>query len=152
MSGAPLRAEGGHSVVFLDEGSGFSMDLRPLSTKIPGADFLIGFKNDGDGLTGVKPGALTAVKPDEITGLGASNAGVGASESPFSLTAELSAVDARIAGDSSRRLEGVCCWVFFKGELAGDGVRGPPYSNSSCCCTPGLATRRYSSYGCSHFW
>jgi hypothetical protein len=44
----------------------------------------------------------------------------------------LRASEARTAGDSPRKLDGVCWCDFFNGDGAGDGVRGPPYSNSSC--------------------
>lgn len=77
-------------------------------------------------LTGVKPPELTAVKPpDAMAGLGSSD-GVGTA-SPCSDA--FSAAEAFIAGEPFSFAVGVPC--FFSGECAGDGVNGPPYSNSS---------------------
>jgi hypothetical protein len=96
---------------------------------------LTGVNVAGAALTGVKPPALTGVNPDDTGGGGV---GAGASctgvllYSLASLIDAFSASDARIAGESSRRLDGVFCCDFFMGELAGVGVRGPPYSYSNC--------------------
>lgn len=65
-------------------------------------------KPDGDAFTAVKAPLLTAVKPVEVTGRGASTGGVGfAGRQAFSCNDAFNAADARIAGDSGRRLDGV---------------------------------------------
>ena len=141
VTGAELRMEGRYSGVFLEEDIGLSI-MRRGGVKLDSGSrsrrwllMLIGVNVVGAALTGVKPPALTGVNPDDKTGggvgAGASSIGIFFKSSDSFIDA-LSASEARMAGDSSRRLEGVCWCDFFIGELAGDGVNGPPYSNSSC--------------------
>ena len=83
-------------------------------------------------LTAVKPPALTGVKPDCIDDRGGSGGGVG-TDSVCSVA--FRAAEALMAGDSAALVLaiGVPCNDFFIGEWAGDGVKGPPCSNSSIC-------------------
>lgn len=103
----------------------------------------MGVKVAGAAFTGVKPPALTGVKPEVTVGAaGGACCGVATGASSIgmffmlfsysSFIEALRASEALIAGDSPRRLDGVFWYDFFKGEFAGEGVSGPPYSNSSC--------------------
>ena len=140
-TGAELRADGRYSGVALAEDMGLSKGRRGgvklLLSSRSRLLILTGAKVAGAALTGVNPPALTGVKPEETgCGVGAGESNMGMffilfSNSSFIIDA-LRASEARTAGDSARRLEGVCWCDFFMGEFAGDGVRGPPYSYSSC--------------------
>jgi hypothetical protein len=153
-TGAELRPDGLYSGVFLADDIGLSKGLRGGGVKLLLSSRSrrpkTGVKLAGVELTGVKP-EFTGVKPD-VTGFGFGATGgssIGIFFMPLSNSSFIifvfNASDARIAGDSPRRLDGVCCTDRFIGEFAGDGVRGPPYSYSNCWWTPGLASRRYSS-------
>ena len=96
--------------------------------------------------TAVKPPVLTAVKPEDMADRGSSGGGVGAVTVSACIDA-FSAADALMAGESMPLAVGVPWTDFFMGDGAGDGVKGPPFSNSIIWCTPGLTTLRYSSYG-----
>lgn len=92
--------------------------------------------------TAVNPPALTGVKPEDTEDRDSSAGGVGAA-SPCSVA--FKAKDALTAGESAAWAMGVPCVDLFMGECAGEGVKGPPCSNSSICCTPGLTRRKYCS-------
>ena len=100
-------------------------------------------------LTAVKPPpALTAVKPPVLIGGGCGVAGVACEVGGcglWPLTVDCNAAEAFLVGVSSGAPVGVLSCDFFAGDVPGDGVYGPPLSISTCWCTPGLATRRYSS-------
>lgn len=101
--------------------------------------------------TAVNPLELMAVNPDVTDcGAGVCVSRIGVSRSEF--TEACKALDACRAGESHLRLDGVLTLECFIGLGAGLGVNGPPCSVSNCWKTPGLASRRYSSYGQSHFW
>jgi len=83
---------------------------------------------EGWALTAVNPPELTAVKPDDATGR-VGSAGAAGVASPWSVA--LRATDALTAGESEELATGVPWADFFKGDGAGEGVNGPPCSNSS---------------------
>lgn len=166
ITGAELSPDGRYSGVALADDIGLSkcrlIGVKLLLSSRSLLTMLTGVNVAGAILTGVKPPALTGVNPD-VTGGGGGACGACDGESSMGISLKplsdsvfsepLSASEARTAGDDPpRRLDGVFKCDFFIGELAGDGVRGPPYSYSSCRCTPGFASRRYSSYGCNHLW
>lgn len=141
-TGAELRAEGLYSGVFLADDIGLSNGLRGVGVKVALDSrsrrlLFTGVNDEGVELTAVKPPAFTGVKPDVACGFGTtgvSNIGMFFmlfSNSSF-ITLVFKASDARIAGDSPLKLDGVCCTDLFIGEFAGDGVSGPPYSYSNC--------------------
>jgi hypothetical protein len=139
-TGAELRAEGRYSGVALAEDMGLSNGRRGgvklLLSSRSRLLILTGANVAGAALTGVKPPALTGVKPEETgCGVDAGESNMGIFLILFSNSSFIEALrasEARTAGDSPRRLEGVCWCDFFRGEFAGDGVRGPPYSYSNC--------------------
>lgn len=116
VTGAELSADGRYSGVCLDEDRGLSA-VRRGDVKLPSDSrsrlwlfMLTGVNVAGTALTGVKPPALTGVNPDDGAeggvGAGASSIGIFLKSWP-SLIDALSASDARIAGESSRKLDGV---------------------------------------------
>ena len=115
-TGAELSAEGRYSGVFLAEDIGLSKGRRggvKLLLSSRSLRFILtGVKVAGAELTGVKPPALTGVKPEVIgAGCGVGASSIGIFFMPFSNSSfieELRASDARMAGDSPRKLEGVC--------------------------------------------
>jgi hypothetical protein len=114
-------------------------------------------------LTATNPeGAFTAENPPEFTAINPEAAGLGVSilvtdrvgggaacmfDSPCDIEV-FKAVDACIAGESEVKASDLLCErTRFIGDIAGEGENRPAYSKSSCCWTPGLTVRRYSSYG-----
>lgn len=130
-TGVELRPEGLYSGVFLEDDAGLSKGRRGGVKLFSSRSRLIltGAKVAGAELTGVKPPALTGVKPDVTGGVwvgvkpgvnpGANAPGGGAwsGESSIgmlfiffsnsSFMDALRASEARMAGDSPRRLDGV---------------------------------------------
>lgn len=135
LSPAGPRDEGRYSGVFFEDASGvlycFGVE-RLLFSEATFWGRLILVKPE---LTAVKPPELVAVKPDETCGVlaaGVSDIWTSWSVSLWPFMVACSASVACLAGDSARRLKGVLTFDRFIGLWAGLGVRGPPYSSSSC--------------------
>ena len=136
LSPAGPSDDGRYSGVFFVEESGVPYCLgvaRPFTSDAVVSARLTLVKLE---LTAVKPPEFMAVNPDVAWGVlkaGASDIETSRSESLVWPSIDAcSASVACLAGDSARRLGGVCTLDRLSGLGAGLGVRGPPYSSSSC--------------------